>query len=96
MEADCWEKHGRPGNNQDQNNQAAEETVEQEEEVALVGFSLEADDEPQDNQEDQDDQDDQGPNQVQDDPRPRETVMNRGRDNREQTQHGHNPGRRIV
>ena len=93
-EADCWEKHGRPGNNQ-----AAEETVEQEEEVALIGFSLEADDEPQDNQDnhyDQDDQDDQDSNQVQDEPRPRETVVNCGRNNREQTQYGRNPGRRII
>ena len=45
---DCWEKYGRPGNNQ-----VAEGVVEQEEEVALVGFSLEDNDEPQDNQDDQ-------------------------------------------
>ena len=52
-EMNCWEKHGRPGNNQDQNNQAAEDEDEdeQEEEVALVGFSLRDDDEPQDDQE---------------------------------------------
>ena len=48
LEVDCWEKYGRPGNNQ-----VAEGVVEQEEEVALVGFSLEDNDEPQDNQDDQ-------------------------------------------
>ena len=67
--------------------------MEQDEEVSLVGFSLELDDEPQDNQ---DDQDDQEPNQVQDEPIPRETVVNCGRDNREHTQQCCNPERRIV
>ena len=43
----CWEKHGSPGNNQDQNNQAAEGVVEQEEEVALVGLCIEDNNEPQ-------------------------------------------------
>ena len=37
----CWEKHRRPVTNQDQKSQAAEEVVDQEEEVDLVGSYVE-------------------------------------------------------
>ena len=40
-EVHCWEKHRRPVTNQDQKSQAAEEVVDQEEEVDLVGSYVE-------------------------------------------------------
>ena len=83
-------KHNNNNNNNNNNNkgrinnncgrfQGKFHQMEQEEEVALVGFSLKADNEPQNNE------DNQGPNQVQDEPRPREAVANRGGYSRKQT-----------
>lgn len=89
----CWEKYGRPGNNQDKNNKKAEDLVDHEEEMYLVGFCVEDDDEHQENQ---DNQDDKVTYQVQEEPKAKEKTTQQVRENGSQNQYGCNRSRTIV